>query len=273
MADLSISRAWDETKAIFARDGRLLAAVALALVVLPMVIVGLVVPSDPAEGGWYSGLVQTAAALISLIGQLALIRLAIGPATTVGAAISHGIRRFPALFGASLLLVLLIILLLIPIVLILGATGSVDLADPARMTAGPATTAIVVVLGAAAVALSVKFLMTTPVASAEAAGPIAILKRSWSLTNGHYWKLLGFLLLLLVVAVVLMSAMGAIGGILGAIISPDLEVFSLGALVLALFVGAAQGIFTVLTAVMVARVYLQLSGREPADVSVPKSGT
>jgi hypothetical protein len=273
MAALSISRAWDESKAIFARDGRLLVAVALALVVLPTVIVGLVVPSDPAEGGGlFSGLVQTAAALIAMIGQLALIRLAIGPATTVGAAISHGVRRFPSLLGAMLLLALLIFVLLIPIVLILAATGTVDLADPARTTAGPAA-AIIGLLVLAAIAVSVKLIMTAPVASAEAAGPIAILKRSWTLTNGHYWRLLGFLLLILILAIVLMITAGAIGGVLGTIISPDLEVSSLGALVLALFVGIAQGIFTVLTAVMIARIYLQLSGRESIDVTVPKTGT
>ena len=68
MHKLSISRAWDETKAIFARDGRLLVAVALALVVLPMVVLGLAVPSDPQaqEGGLVAGLLQLAVALIAL---------------------------------------------------------------------------------------------------------------------------------------------------------------------------------------------------------------
>lgn len=272
MAALSISRAWDEAKVIFARDGRLLIAVALALVVLPTVIVSLVVPSDPAEGGLYSGLVQICAALIAMIGQLALIRLAIGPATTVGAAISHGVRRFPSLLGAMILLLLLIVAIAIPVILILAGAGMIDLAAPARTMTGPGA-AIIVLLVIAGIALSVKFLLTAPVASAEAAGPVTILKRSWSLTNGHYWRLLGFLLLIIVAAIVLMATAGAIGGILGAIISPDLEPFSLGNLVIALIVGIAQGLFTVLTAVMIARIYFQVSGRESIDVSVPKSGT
>ena len=273
MAALSISRAWDESKAIFARDGRLLVAVALALVVLPTVIVGLVVPSDPAGGGGLvGGLVQTAAALIAMIGQLALIRLALGPATTVGAAIAHGLRRFPSLLGAMILLVLAIFLLMIPIVLILAAAGLVDLENQARTLTGPAA-AIIGLAVIAIIAVAVRFLLTAPVASAEAAGPITILKRSWALTSGHYWSLLGFLVLILILAVVLMLAAGAIGGVLGTILSPGLEVFSLGALVLALFVGIAQGVFTVLTAVMTARIYLQLSGRDSIDVTVPKTGT
>lgn len=269
---VSISRAWDESKAIFARDGRLLVAVALALVVLPMVVLGLVVPSDPQEGGLATSLLQLVVALIAMIGQLALIRLAIGPATSVGAAISHGVRRFPALLGAMLLLLLLIIALLIPVTLVLAAIGAVDVENPTRALTGAAV-GVMVLLLIAALALSVKFLLTAPVASAEKAGPITILKRSWSLTNGHYWKLLGFLLLLLILAVVLMAAAGAIGGILGAVISPGLEVYSIGALVLALFTGIAQGAFTVLSAVMLARIYVQLSGRESLDVTVPKTGT
>lgn len=272
MAALSISRAWEETKAIFARDGRLLVAVALALVVLPMVVFGLVVPQDPQEQGWAAGLLQLLVALIAMIGQLALIRLAIGPATTVGAAISHGLRRFPPLLAAMILLLLAIIVALIPVMLLLGLAGSVDLENPSRALTGAAL-GVIALLVIAAIAVSVKFLLTAPVASAEAAGPIEILKRSWQLTNGHYWKLLGFLLLLLVIAIVLMAAAGAIGGILGAIISPGLETFSLGALVLALIAGIAQGAFTVLSAVMMARIYVQLSGRESLDVTVPKTGT
>lgn len=272
MSSLSISRAWDEAKEIIGRDGRLLVAVALALVVFPTVILGLIVPTDPAEGGLSSALLQVAVALIAMIAQLALIRLAIGPGTTVGAAISHGVRRFPALFVAMLLLLFLIICLMIPLILILGAMGTVDVANPSRSLTGAAVgVSILIVLGL--VALSVKFLLTAPVASAEGVGPIAILKRSWSLTNGQYWKLLGFLLLLLIVAIILMAAAGAVGGILGALISPDLETFSIGALVLAVFTGVAQGAFTILSAVMMARVYVQLSGRDSLDVTVPKTGT
>jgi hypothetical protein len=38
MSKLSLSHAWEETKAILARDGNLLGTVALALVVLPQAV-------------------------------------------------------------------------------------------------------------------------------------------------------------------------------------------------------------------------------------------
>ncbi len=270
MSKLSISTAWDETRAILARDGRLLVAVALALVVLPTVIVGLIIPADAGEAQSYHGVVQLVGALIVLVGQLALIRLAIGPATSVGAAISHGSRRFPAMLGSIVLLVLLFAALLIPLLLILGLTGAVDMTDPTRATG--ATAGVVLLLMVAILALSVRFMLSAPVAAAEAAGPVAILKRSWALSSGHYWRLLALLILLLIVAVVLMSAAAVTGGILGAIISPDLEPFTVGALVVALFTGIAQAVFTMLSSVMLARSYLQLDG-QAAEVTVPHSGT
>ena len=46
MRRLSISAAWDESKVIFARDGQLLTAVALALVALPSTINGLLNPPE-----------------------------------------------------------------------------------------------------------------------------------------------------------------------------------------------------------------------------------
>ena len=41
MAKLSISQAWDETRLILARDGKLIAAVALALFVLPGIVLNV----------------------------------------------------------------------------------------------------------------------------------------------------------------------------------------------------------------------------------------
>ena len=91
-ANLSISRAWDETRDIFNRDGSLLIAVSLALIVLPGVLVGIIGPQTPAAAESASGgiqLLRLLAALITIVGQLALIRLALGPSTTVKDAIDY----------------------------------------------------------------------------------------------------------------------------------------------------------------------------------------
>ncbi len=272
---LSISRAWDETRAIFARDGRLFVAVALALIVLPGILVVLTTPESGSgeEQDALSQVLQLIAGLVGILGQLALVRLALGPTTTVGGAIAHGARRFLPLLGALLLLILTVAILILPIIMMSGGAGALNRGAAASPSGAAALAILLVVI--LVLALSVKFMVAAAVASAEPVGPIAILKRSWALTNGHYWKLLGLLLLLAIAVLVLMLAAGTIGGILARIVTPDLEPFSVGALVLALFAAFVQGVFTVLSSVMLARVYVQLAGEGTAEVetSVPNSGS
>src|SRR5690242_18354965 len=106
MRALSLSQAWDETKAIITRDGRLFGSVALALIALPGVVEGLVAPGGVDRSTpWWIDLVMLIGSLIALAGQLALIRLALGPSVTVGGAIAHGMRRLPIYLVAAVLIV------------------------------------------------------------------------------------------------------------------------------------------------------------------------
>jgi hypothetical protein len=271
---LSISRAWDETREIFRRDGGLLVSVALALIVLPEIIVGIIAPQVPgAELPGWTGWLRLAAGLIALAGQLAIIRLALGPSTTVGEAIGHGARRFPYALGALIILILMLILVLIPFVVVLAVTGG---ADFARMSAGTPPTGsqlmVILLMTLVVFAISVRFSLISPVASAEAIGPWAIVKRAWGLARGHYWRLLGLVLLLLIAAIALLATAGIVGGLLARMISSDITPYSAAALIMALVGGVAQGAFSVLGSVMLARVYAQLAGGG-AEASVPSSGT
>src|SRR5206468_4861024 len=125
MRDLSISRAWDETKAIIARDGRLFLSIALALVALPAAVTGAIRPDGMADGMtpvWVD-LILIVASLIALAGQLALIRLALGPSVTVGAAVRHGFARMPVYLLAAILVIIALFILAIPFGAVLFALG------------------------------------------------------------------------------------------------------------------------------------------------------
>jgi hypothetical protein len=262
-SSLSISRAWDETREIFRRDGGLLVSVALALIVLPEVIVGIISPPQAtvnADAPAGMQLLRFAVALISLIGQLALIRLALGPSTTVGAAIGHGARRFLSALGAVVLLIVGLGVLAVPLIIILTLALGVDLEHLSGPPTGPVAL-MFVIIAIAALLISVRFTLVSPVASAETIGPVNIIKRSWQLTAGHYWRLLGFIALLLVATLVLMIAAGVVGGLLARMFSPQIEPMSIGALILSSFAGAAQGAFSILASVMLARVYAQVAGQ------------
>jgi hypothetical protein len=115
-------------------------------------------------------------------------------------------------------------------------------------------------------------MLTVPVASAEDAGPLTILKRSWRLSSGRYGRLLALELLLLVAAIILLLTAQVVGGLLAELIGGDITPLSLSALVSAIVMASAQAAFTVLASVMLARVYVQVAGGG-AEVSVPSSGT
>ena len=262
MAKLSLSRAWDETKGVLSRDGKLIGTVALALFFLPGVIAGVINPDSENMPRTTSALVLLSiVALIGIIGQLAVIRLALGTRSTVGEAIRHGLQRAPSYIVAS-------ILWLCPFLILGYFLAAEALAHPA--TADPVSVLAALVIMIGLLFVSVRMLMTSSVATAEAVGPLDILRRSWALTSGHWWRLFAFLLLFLIVAVVAMSATGAVVGLVGKLLFGPVEAMSVHALFIALLVELVTTLVTLGFLVMVARIYLQLAGRE---VSVPSSGT
>lgn len=272
MHGLSISKAWDETKSIVSGDGRLFMSVALALIALPAVVTGLVNPggmTNSATPLWVD-LVLVAAALVALAGQLALIRLALGPSITVGGAIGHGLRRMPVYLLAAILIVLGLLLLAIPLIVLLGASGVPLTGESVPMT--PAVWIAGIVYFALVCFVGVRMMMSAPAASAEPIGSIAILKRSWALTAGHWWQLFGFLILFFIAAVVVLIAVSAAVGVAVGLAFGPIEPLSASALVVALVTALINAAVTTLFAVMLARMYVQLSGRGEAEASVPTTG-
>jgi hypothetical protein len=273
MVELSVSKAWEETRAIIARDNRLFAALALALVGLPATITGLVNPkgiTDSATPFWVD-LVVLAASLAALEGQLALIRMALGPATTVGDAVAHGLRRMPTYLLSAIIIGCGLLIVAVPFVLVLIAAG-VQVDNEAELVRSPAFMVIALLYFFLLCFVGVRMLMSSPVASAERIGPVAIIRRSWELTSGHGWSLLGFVLLFFLAAVVFVMAIGAaIGIVVGLLIGP-IEPMSVSALVVSLVQALVQAAVTTVLAVMLARMYVQLAGRTEAEASVPRSG-
>lgn len=264
MAKLSLSNAWDETRGVIGREGKLIAAVALALIFLPGIIVGVIDPEQtPASimaGGSTTWLILVAA-LIGLVGQLAIIRLALGPATSVADAIAHGARRMPVYLAATLIWI-------VPLVLFILLFGK-NLGSPEKASGGELLITCLVLV--ALLFLTVRLILISAVASAENVGPVAMLQRAWALSRGNWWRLFGFILLFGIAAIALLGAVGAISGILAGILFGPIEPLSVGALFVAFFAEIASALITTVFIVMVARLYAQASG--PASVSVPSSGT
>jgi hypothetical protein len=222
MAKLSISKAWEETKAIITRDGRLFVAVALALFVLPGIILA------------------------------------------VRDAIIHGARRVLPYLAAVLLWSL-------PFILVGAALAMRMSADPEHPS--PAVALGFLLLFVPVTFLFVRLMLSSPVASAEPAGPIAILQRSWSLSSGSWWRLFGFLMLFGIGALALLVAVGAVVGLVAKLLLGGIEPMTVGGLLVALVGQVLSAALSVVFFVMLARLYVQRAEGEMVQPSVPSSGT
>jgi hypothetical protein len=266
MSSLSISAAWDEAKAILTRDARLYLSVALALIVLPQVV--LAVAGSPVDAGasMLSKLVYAAVILLGLVAQVALNRLAIGPSVTVRDSISQGLVRVIPVFLVLALAIFLMALLAAVIALGLGAAGLIVVKSPGQ--ASPALIALLVVLAALVFAV---VQLIFPIAAVETGNPIRLVSRSWQLARRQYPRLLAFVVIVFVgVGLAVIASQVGLGSVIVLLLGRP-NPGSMSALMLGLVAGILQAVFTVITAVMLARIYVQLAGREP-QASVPSSG-
>lgn len=273
MAKLSISKAWEDSKAVLARDSKLIGAVALALILFPQAVAGTIAPPPELSGveppGWL-GLFTLVVAFVGLVGQVAIVRLAIGPPASVAEAIAHGARRAPIVLLAVILFGFLLVLMMVPLALVL--IGPEGLEAVSKGTRDPQILRSLSPILLLIIAIAVRFQLTVPVAAMESAGPIRMLRRSWDLTRNSYWRLLAFLLIVLATALIIQLVAQMIGGILGRVVFGDIDPWSAGALAVALIAGAAQAALSVVVTLMLAQIYIQKAAPAHDDVSVPSSG-
>lgn len=265
MTKLSISQAWDETRAVLARDGKLIGSVALALLVLPGVLVSVFLPSSsgtemPAPGPWM--VIVLVGLLVSFVGQLSVVRMAMGPHVTVGEAIKHAALR-------TVPFILAFLAWIVPVIIVASLLYGVMRTNPAQPS--PAAALALLVVTAVGIFLFIRMFLIAPVATAEPVGFIAILRRSWDLTAGNWWRLFGFFVAFAVGALILVWAAGAVLGIVARIAVGTLTPTSVAGLIVIIVLQALTAAIYVVLFVMQARLYDQrmASTRQPG---VPTTG-
>ena len=268
MAKLSISQAWDESRAVLAHDGSLLTSVALAMIALPQTIGGLAAPRSGMEAPGYVWAILIVATLIGLAAQIALNRLAIGPSTSVGTAVRQGFTRMPVLVGTLLIVIAVLFLLLLLIALLLGSVGLM-VAPSSGNEPPPGVIMLLIVVTLITFAI---VQLAVPVAAAEPGGSIRLITRSWALGRHDYWRLLAFVTVVLFGLLVVLSAGQFVFGSFVTVALGAPAPWSLSALVSSLVLALMQAAFTTVSAVMLARIYVQLSGGS-VQASLPSSGT
>lgn len=258
---ISIGKAWDESRDILTRDGKLILTIGAAMLMLPTALVALVSPqavgAEPPAPGIMGTAVQILSFLLTQTGVLALIALALRPNLSVGESIRAGLSRLLPTLAAFLLYILPMVFLL---GIIFGATVGGD--TPEAMlanlrSAGGGASLAILLWAVAFVYLGVRFLLANAVALAESANPITILKRSWQLSRGAYFKLFLFMLLWGILLLTAQMATAAVAGVLVGLTLGAAEPFSVAALLTGLIAGAVNMMVVIVYALMVARIYAQ----------------
>lgn len=258
MADLSLTRAWNEAAEFVKREGGLLFPLGL-LAVLPGAALRLLMPVPPQgelppPGPWM--LLIPVAIIVAITANIAINRLVLRPGTSVGEALVHGLRRMPALLAvAAMLGVASVLVLTVVATIVLLATGT-----PGQQPSPASMTLAILVTLPLALYLGARLLLTTPVAAAEAGGPLAILRRSWKLTRDHVWTLIGLIVLITILVLVLLLAVSAVAGILIVLAAGPPDPGSISRLLLLAVATVLNMVMTVYLATFIARIYAQLAG-------------
>ncbi len=207
--------------------------VAAAFVLLPGVAIDLFGPPLPRTALAMTAntvvIELVAPALIALVAQLAILRLALdrrrGIARSVGEALAAAFRAWPFAVVALLLCAG-------PI-----ALGMLALVVPGLYLAGRLTPAVALVV--------------------DGAGPVAAVEASWALTAGNGWRVIGFTALILGWFFILSAAGGAVGAGVVALLTAA-GAGAAGAVFASTIDGAIAALFTIVNAAAVATIVRML---------------
>lgn len=271
---LKMGTVWDRTAEVINGRTASLAWIAGLTLWLPGVLrdvlvyatVGGAAPAAVPTGGTLTLLfiVSLIIGVVTIWGTLALIAVASDPATTRDEGLRIAARRLPLAIGLALLLGLVIFVLLVPAVAPIAAA----VPNPAAMTGEGMTTAMagisagtrafvglyLLAFGVLLIWLTARLAVLNPVVVNERIG-VGSFARSFALTRGLTWKIVGLALLFLIVAaVVVLATRSVVGIVLRLILGGDN--LSLVALLTAAVVAAVTAGLTIVWTCFVAQLYV-----------------
>ncbi len=257
---ISMSAIWDESAALIRRESHLLVPVALATVGIGSVISGLTQPETPAAGlGAIGAFGFVIGNILSLIGNLAMMALALMPGMSVGESLRLAVARMPKMFGIVALFLIALIVMMIPIVIILKFSGA---PISANMTAEelPAMAILLVLIVGAVLLYASARLVTLSAAMVDRNPPvIEAIKSSFVATRGIAAKIVGVVLLFFVVTLVVSGAAASISGILFGMLGKAVGAPLLGKGLTVLVTGMVSALLSIVSTVFAAMLYRKLS--------------
>jgi len=202
-----------------------------------------------------SGLTLLATAFLSGMLALTVWDAVLGRKSSPADAWHRFSPRFVPVLLATLLIgiiefvviVLVLLVFMIPFFLVVVNAASARSYDSASAGIGGALSIIflmIVALIVVACFFTVKFAFTSSAVVLEGLGPVDAIKRSWSLSKGSFWRILGRILLIGVV-------IGLISGVLGAVVGAILGVGANAADSVGMLVAFSAFVSALLSAVVI----------------------
>ncbi|MBA3666494.1 MAG: hypothetical protein H0W65_02065 [Sphingomonas sp.] len=264
MSNLSIGQAWDQTSAFLRAEARLVVPVALAAFAVPSTLAGWTHPAGEMSGSGPGVLLTLLVLVAVLIGQMTIAALAIGSKDSVGSLIGRAARRVWGPVAAVIMVFLPVALLML--LMLSAIVGAAGITDPSKMTpeamaSSPQIGLILLCMLVLILLVGVRLLPMSAVAIEETPRPVALLRRCLALTKGHFWRLLGLLMLMVLAALLLSGAVTAVVGAVVTLAVGEARPFNLSALLIGLANGLSSAAITAVSAALVGRVYVQLNAK------------
>ncbi|QGN55955.1 glycerophosphoryl diester phosphodiesterase membrane domain-containing protein [Novosphingobium sp. Gsoil 351] len=266
MVKLDTNAAWKEASAIVSANREVLLALGGVFFMLPSLAVAVIAGEPEVIPGmkgdqmmaamsafyahsWWIILVSAACQIVGLMAILTLMRDRSRP--TVGEAIRGGL---PGMLSYLAVQVLIVVGLSLIGGLLIGVAAVIS----------PVLAAVVVlVLTAAMLFLVFRLILVAPVIAVEGVrNPLTAMIRSWRLTQGNFWRIFSFLLLILILFAVIVGIVMVIVGLILALASSGEP----QRIIAAVFSSALGAVGVVYFAGVIAAIHRQLGGPAAADL-------
>lgn len=269
---VSMGNVWDRATDFLGDRLSTILPVALFAMVVPSTLSTLIEPA--AKAGPMAAIVVNLAALVlgivGIWGQLFVVALAVEPNAGRGAAMRVAGARLLPLIGIIFILMIALFALMLPVPIVLVATGfdlRAAMIDP-QPTVSPAAgwfiTIYLIVLIPLMIFITARLLLLTSVIVAERRG-LGAIRRSFALTRGLVWKIIGVTILYaIVVGVAVMAARTVFGSVFRILLGGE-GLITPATVLTALVLAIVQAIFVVLASAFTAKLYLAVrDARESA---------
>jgi hypothetical protein len=271
---VNMGNVWDRATEFLSDNLSVVVPIALFAIFLPYSLSASIAPI--AKQSYTANLViqaaQFALALVTLWGQLALVALATEPLAGRSAAVGQATARFLPMVGLMLVALIVFLLLLLPFPIVLGLAGyDLNAAMNGRQVPVPDGVGGFIVLYTVVLVPLLLFLagrlaLLTPVVVRERRGAGA-LRRSFVLTRGIFWKIIGVMALYGILFFVAQKAAQWVFGSILQLVAGGEGPVSLATVLTSVMVSAVQTAFVALAAAFVAKLYLAVRDARGAIVN------